>query len=174
MYVMNYRKPRHKDVSTTLNCVSKASGHGPNPRCVVDPSVVQSYVTNIPSGYRKITTDEYVNIKYRTMCHGKGIYYQPSLTVVHLGLADAVVLGATKVESLDITTMDAYALDWQQAQHLPVLGGLSGMMVNLMFCPVWTAADPVEAAATLILTSTYEPELELARAVLEHKIVIRR
>ena len=37
MYVMNYRKKRHKMMTATLNCVSKASGHGPNPGCVVDP-----------------------------------------------------------------------------------------------------------------------------------------
>ena len=180
MYVMDYRKPRHQSVSSTLNCVSKAYKHGPNPGCVLDTTVLYSYVTNVRRGYRKVITGEYVANKYYGVSMAHGAYYQPSITVIHLGLADAIVLGASKVESLDADTVDSYELDWQQAQHMSIasgivreaIAGLDSVKTALMFNPLWSAANPEEAAATLLLTSKYEPELSLARAVLEHRITI--
>ena len=178
MYVMDYRKPRHPRVSSTLNCVSKAYKHGPNPGCVLDTTAHHSYVTHIRSGYRKNDTGEYVANKYYEVSRGKGAYYQPATTVIHLGLADALVLGAIRVESLDADTVGPYELDWQQAHHISLssgivreaIAGLDSVKTALMFYPLWSAANPEEAAATLLLTSKYE--LSLARAVLEHRITI--
>lgn len=172
MYVMDYRKPRHQSVSSTLNCVSKAYKHGPNPGCVLDTTVLYSYVTNTRRGYRKVITGEYVANKYYGVSMGHGAYYQPSITVIHLGLADAIVLGASKVESLDADTVDSYELDWQQAQHMSIASELMGNWVSHMFNPLWSSTAPEETAALMLLTTKYSPWQVLARAVLEHRITI--